>query len=54
LLPDRQEAIVPVDPTDPATFEDETDVNGYGVGTANDADLAEQARVVDLDEDEYR
>ncbi|MFH8569193.1 hypothetical protein [Streptomyces sp. NPDC017993] len=45
---------MPVDPTDPATFEDETDAYEHGVGAANDADLAEQARVVDLDEDEYR
>ncbi|WP_407547821.1 hypothetical protein QOM21_02380 [Streptomyces sp. Pv4-95] len=45
---------MPVDPTDPATFEDEADVDEYGVGAADDADMAEQARVVDLDEDEYR
>ncbi len=45
---------MPVDPTDPATFEVETDVDEYGVTAADDADLAEQARVVDLDEDEYR
>ena len=72
---------MPVDPTDPDTFEDETDTGELDVevpeadaaeqrayltphqndalasadpDAANEADLAEQARVVDLDEDDYR
>ncbi|MFI0261664.1 hypothetical protein ACH4OW_21810 [Streptomyces sp. NPDC017056] len=72
---------MPVDPTDPDTFEDETDtaefdveapeadaaeqhtdlaphrdepLTGVDPGAANEADRAEQARVVDLDEDDYR
>ncbi|MFH8406503.1 hypothetical protein ACH4FX_17180 [Streptomyces sp. NPDC018019] len=72
---------MPVDPTDPDTFEDETDSSEFGVeapeadaaeqhadvaphhdqpltgidpSAANEADIAEQARVVDLDEDDYR
>jgi hypothetical protein len=70
-----------VDPTDPDTFEDDTDtteldveapendaaeqladiapqrdapLTGDDVDRANEADLAEQARVVELDEDDYR
>ncbi|MEU9120509.1 hypothetical protein AB0C96_11710 [Streptomyces sp. NPDC048506] len=70
-----------VDPTDPDTFEDESDATEFDVeapeadaaeqyaelapqrddsltridpGAANEADLAEQARVVELNEDEYR
>ncbi|WP_030024618.1 hypothetical protein [Streptomyces monomycini] len=72
---------MPVDPTDPDTFEDETDASeidveapeadaaeqhadlaphhdqpltGIDPSAANEADVAEQARVVDLDEDDYR
>ncbi|MFF7731022.1 hypothetical protein [Streptomyces sp. NPDC008001] len=76
---------MPVDPTDPDTFEDfdeeDADVTEFDTeapeadaaeqhadlapqhddpltaldpGAANVADLAEQARVVDLDEDDYR
>ncbi|MFD7662333.1 hypothetical protein [Streptomyces sp. NPDC059788] len=72
---------MPVDPTDPDTFEDETDASEFDVeapeadaaeqhadvaahhdepltgidpDAANVADVAEQARVVDLDEDDYR
>ncbi|MEV5593019.1 hypothetical protein [Streptomyces sp. NPDC052496] len=72
---------MPVDPTDPDTFEDETDaaefdveapeadaaeqhtdvaphrdqpLTGLDPSVANEADVAEQARVVDLDEDDYR
>ncbi|WP_171170776.1 hypothetical protein [Streptomyces sp. I05A-00742] len=73
---------MPVDPTDPDTFEDEdVDVTEIGVedpeadaaeqhadvapardespedfdpDAANAADVAEQARVVELDEDDYR
>ncbi|MFH8348437.1 hypothetical protein [Streptomyces sp. NPDC018045] len=75
---------MPVDPTDPDTFEDfeeaadasEFDVEapeadaaeqhadvaphhdqpltGIDPSAANEADVAEQARVVDLDEDDYR
>ncbi|MEF3115855.1 hypothetical protein [Streptomyces chrestomyceticus] len=72
---------MPVDPTDPDTFEDETDASeidveapeadaaeqqadlsphrddpltGIDPGSADEADRAEQARVVDLDEDDYR
>ncbi|WP_105968303.1 hypothetical protein [Streptomyces geranii] len=58
-----------VDPTDPESFEeiegftdeeseDEQDgdapLTGENTDRANEADLAEQARVVKLDEDEYR
>jgi hypothetical protein len=62
-----------VDPSDPATFEDEsdtpfdveapedditdeqpTDLDPDKTDEANEADVAEQARVVDLDEDDYR
>ncbi|MFH9421523.1 hypothetical protein [Streptomyces sp. NPDC017529] len=72
---------MPVDPTDPDTFEDETDTTEFDVeapeadaaeqhtdlaqrrdepltgadpDAADEADRAEQARVVDLDEDDYR
>ncbi|MGK5549401.1 hypothetical protein ACSNOH_32445 [Streptomyces sp. URMC 127] len=76
---------MPVDPTDPDTFEEfdeeDADVTEYDTeapeadaaeqhtdlapqhdeplaalhpDTANEADLAEQARVVELDEDDYR
>ncbi|MGK5640845.1 hypothetical protein ACSNOK_21400 [Streptomyces sp. URMC 126] len=78
---------MPVDPTDPDTFEDLDDTEGAAVateigveapeadaaeqladlapvrdepltgidpGTADEADRAEQARVVELDEDDYR
>ncbi|WP_030662279.1 hypothetical protein [Streptomyces rimosus] len=72
---------MPVDPTDPDTFEDEADTTEFDVeapeadaaeqhadvgrpqddpltgidpSVANEADVAEQARVVDLDEDDYR
>ncbi|MFI0149446.1 hypothetical protein [Streptomyces lydicus] len=71
---------MPVDPTDPDTFEDETDATELDVEApeadaveqytdiapqrdepltevtpeANEADLAEQARVVQINEDEYR
>ncbi|MDQ0940938.1 MULTISPECIES: hypothetical protein [unclassified Streptomyces] len=74
---------MPVDPTDPETFEDEEDLGdaaldeevpeadaaeqhteiqpehddpltGIDPDTANEADAAEQARVVSLDEDDYR
>ncbi|UQA93240.1 hypothetical protein [Streptomyces halobius] len=72
---------MPVDPTDPDTFEDEataTDIDveapeadaaeqhtelapqrdeapaGADPDSANEADRAEQARVVELNEDEYR
>ncbi|KAA6214151.1 hypothetical protein CP973_34035 [Streptomyces albofaciens JCM 4342] len=72
---------MPVDPTDPDTFEDETDTTEFDVeapeadaaeqhadvgrpqdapltgidpAAANEADVAEQARVVELDEDDYR
>ncbi|KOU05919.1 hypothetical protein ADK86_06815 [Streptomyces sp. NRRL F-5755] len=72
---------MPVDPTDPDTFEDETEaaefdveapeadaaeqhtdvghaqddpLTGIDPAAANEADIAEQARVVDLDEDDYR
>jgi hypothetical protein len=74
---------MPVDPTDPETFEDEEDLGdaaldeevpeadaaeqhteiqpehddpltGIDRDTANEADAAEQARVVSLDEDDYR
>lgn len=62
-----------VDPSDPATFEDESatpfdveapeddptdeqpaDLDPDKTDEANEADVAEQARVVDLDEDDYR
>lgn len=59
-----------VDPSDPATFEDESDTpfdveapedditdeqpTDLDPDKANEADVAEQARVVDLDEDDYR
>ncbi|MEU5423526.1 hypothetical protein ACFY1P_02145 [Streptomyces sp. NPDC001407] len=70
-----------VDPSDPDTFEEETDTSEFDVeapeadaaeqhaditphrddplshidpGAANEADRAEQARVVELDEDDYR
>ena len=59
-----------VDPSDPETFEDESDTpfdveapeddptdeqpTDLDPGKANEADVAEQARVVDLDEDDYR
>ncbi|MEU5208287.1 hypothetical protein [Streptomyces sp. NPDC020742] len=71
-----------VDPTDPDTFEDDSDsatefdveapeadaaeqyadlaphrdepLNGTDTYSANEADRAEQARVVELNEDEYR
>ncbi|MEK0098618.1 hypothetical protein ACFC18_44870 [Streptomyces sp. NPDC056121] len=72
---------MPVDPTDPDTFEDDTYIGEFDVeapeaeaaehhagrtlhrdraligadpAASNEADLAEQARVVELDEDEYR
>ncbi|MEU4208829.1 hypothetical protein AB0F13_02290 [Streptomyces sp. NPDC026206] len=72
---------MPVDPTDPDTFEEEVDATEIDVeapeadaaeqhadlaprhddpqsdihpDTANEADRAEQARVVELDEDDYR
>ncbi|MGW3652413.1 hypothetical protein [Streptomyces sp. NPDC000878] len=58
-----------VDPTDPEAFEeiegfeeeeseedeqDDAPLTGENTDRANEADLAEQARVVKLDEDEYR
>ncbi|MBK3580734.1 hypothetical protein JHN63_44565 [Streptomyces sp. MBT65] len=58
-----------VDPSDPATFEDESDApfdieapeddapeqpTDVDPAKANEADVAEQARVVALDEDDYR
>jgi len=58
-----------VDPSDPATFEDESDTpfdteapeddapeqpTDVDPSKANEADVAEQARVVSLDEDDYR
>ncbi|MFF5298440.1 MULTISPECIES: hypothetical protein [unclassified Streptomyces] len=59
-----------VDPSDPATFEDESDTpfdveapedditdeqpTDLDPDKANEADVAEQARVVALDEDDYR
>ncbi|MFF3372773.1 hypothetical protein ACFYXF_07410 [Streptomyces sp. NPDC002680] len=57
-----------VDPTDPEAFEeiegfeeeesedeqDDAPLTGENTDRANVADLAEQARVVKLDEDEYR
>ncbi|MEU5048353.1 hypothetical protein [Streptomyces sp. NPDC021096] len=72
---------MPVDPTDPETFEEEADVTEIDVEApeadaaeqhadiaphrddpmsethpdeSNEADRAEQARVVELDEDDYR
>ncbi|WP_066926477.1 hypothetical protein [Streptomyces sp. NBRC 110611] len=72
---------MPVDPTDPETFEDESDtaeidveapeadaaeqytelaphgddaLPGADPDSANEADRAEQARVVEINEDEYR
>ena len=59
-----------VDPSDPETFEDESDTpfdveapeddttdeqpTDVDPGKANEADVVEQARVVPLDEDDYR
>ena len=59
-----------VDPSDPETFEDESDTpfdveapeddttgeqpTDVDPSKANEADVAEQARVVALDEDDYR
>ncbi|WP_405843896.1 hypothetical protein [Streptomyces sp. NBC_01518] len=59
-----------VDPSDPATFQDESDTpfdveapedditdeqpTDLDPDKANEADVAEQARVVALDEDDYR
>ncbi|WP_405990928.1 hypothetical protein [Streptomyces sp. NBC_00986] len=59
-----------VDPSDPETFEDESDTpfdveapeddptdeqpTDLDPAKANEADVAEQARVVALDEDDYR
>ncbi|MGW0831618.1 hypothetical protein [Streptomyces prunicolor] len=58
-----------VDPSDPTTFEDESDTPfdteapeddapeqpaDVDPSKANEADVAEQARVVPLDEDDYR
>jgi len=49
-----------LDPSDPETFEDDYDAEGLGAGDlfdpeyASESDRADQARVVELNEDDYR
>ncbi|MFD6186201.1 hypothetical protein [Streptomyces goshikiensis] len=46
---------MPVDPTDPDTFEDHLrEVRDADAPEVADGDAADQARVVMLDEDDYR
>ncbi|MFD3551927.1 hypothetical protein ACFWWA_07475 [Streptomyces goshikiensis] len=46
---------MPVDPTDPDTFEDHfREVRDADAPEVADGDAADQARVVMLDEDDYR